>query len=209
MIKAVIFDLDWTLTKFTWDFKFILKSAFEKYEIILSDENMTIILACFGQRINNPWRYNTIDIFTDIFQKIWLNLQKLHNIMNDFIVNYISYIDILDKEIYKLLENLQRSYKLWIVSNWPSDLQRLSIQKAWLEKYFDEIVISWDINIWINKPNKEIFEKMNSRLKEKNWDIIMVWDSFEKDIKPAQELWLQTLLVGEKTLLDYKKDLVI
>ena len=102
---------------------------------------------------------------------------------------------------------LRKNYKLALVTNGASDLQREKIQGSGLGKYFDEIVIAGDIGI--RKPEPQIFNIVLSRIGVKNDEAIMVGNSLDSDIIGAQEAGIQTVWLNrdkEKNQSDIKPD---
>ena len=69
----------------------------------------------------------------------------------------------LDLNIIKLISTLGVNYKVGLLTNSPSNLVRLILQKSNLEKLFDDIVISAEVGCV--KPNHQIFELALERLK--------------------------------------------
>jgi HAD superfamily hydrolase (TIGR01509 family) len=68
-----------------------------------------------------------------------------------------------NNQFLRLIANLHQNYRTALVTNSPSNLVRLILQKNNLERYFDEIIISGEVGYV--KPDRKIFElalrKMN------------------------------------------------
>lgn len=89
--------------------------------------------------------------------------------------------DFLFDESIDVLKDLSEKYRLAIITNGLKRVQEKRIRNHEIAKYFDEIIISDEINM--RKPDREIFdytlEKMNYKKKEK---VLMVGDKLESDI---------------------------
>jgi putative hydrolase of the HAD superfamily len=100
----------------------------------------------------------------------------------------------LDAEAPKVLQKLHGKYKLGIVSNFaiPECLRKL-LEKFNLEKFFDVIVISGEINN--RKPSPEIFQKALEALHVKASETIFVGDTPNMDIKGAKNTGIKAILI--------------
>ena len=88
-------------------------------------------------------------------------------------------------EAETVLNDLQRSTKLGLLSNGVSETQRTRLQVHGFNKYFDAIVISGEFGV--AKPNPAIFEEILTRLGTNPDDhILMVGDSLSSDMAGAK-----------------------
>ncbi len=118
--------------------------------------------------------------------------RKIHNVFDDAEPNLI---------------RLKKKYKLALVTNGASDLQREKIQGSGLAKYFDEIVIAGDVGI--RKPEPDIFNIVLNRIGTKPNEAIMVGNDLESDIEGANEVGIKTVWLNrgrEKNQSDIKPD---
>ncbi|MGB9714697.1 MAG: HAD family hydrolase [Candidatus Bathyarchaeales archaeon] len=103
----------------------------------------------------------------------------------------------LDAEAPEALQKLHEKYKLGIVSNFaiPECLRKL-LEKFDLEKFFDAIVISGEINK--RKPSPEIFQKALEALQVKASETIFVGDTLNIDVKGAKNIGIKAILIKRK-----------
>ena len=133
--------------------------------------------------------------FYDAFRKsgnLTLTDDQIKNAWNALLIDYrIPALDTLKK--------LKHSYKLFLLSNTNfihqvafTGIFKDQVKEGFLEDYFDKIYYSHDIGI--RKPAKEAFEYV---IKENNLspDETLFIDDSIQNLKPAEELGLQTILL--------------
>ena len=163
------------------------------------DENLKILRLWTPVYRKQAW-YNTLlesgiddpDFAEYLSEEFPKHRRKIHNVFSD---------------AEPTLIKLRKNYKLALVTNGASDLQREKIQDSGLGKYLDEIVIAGDIGI--RKPEPQIFNIVLSRIGVKNDEAIMVGNSLDSDIIGAQEAGIQTVWLNrdkEKNQSDIKPD---
>jgi putative hydrolase of the HAD superfamily len=84
-----------------------------------------------------------------------------------------------------LAELKNRGYKLGLITNGPSDLQRAKLKMLDLEDKFDEIIISGELGV--EKPDLEPFFEMSRRLDIPCNEMYYVGDNPENDIEPSRQ----------------------
>lgn len=82
------------------------------------------------------------------------------------------------------LNQLSEDFRLGMVTNGISDVQRTKIDNSGIEQYFDAIVISGELAI--GKPQPEIYQHALNLLGAKPNETIMVGDSFPRDVLGSQ-----------------------
>jgi putative hydrolase of the HAD superfamily len=95
-----------------------------------------------------------------------------------------------------LLTVLKTKYRLSLVTNGPSDVQRNEIEWLNIEKYFDDIIVSGEVGY--AKPDPRIFKVLLTKLKITPSQIIYVGNSQEHDIKGAKKAELKTIWINRK-----------
>ncbi len=95
-------------------------------------------------------------------------------------------------ETIEVLESLQDDYKLGLISNTPSSIQRV-LDKFDLEKYFDSLVMSYQTGML--KTNQEMFEIILNELGLSKDEVFMVGDSIATDIKGAERAGIKPILI--------------
>ena len=103
----------------------------------------------------------------------------------------------MDDYVLSLLEQLQRKYKLAIVSNMSyADAEIRSLKKLGIAKYFDAIVISGKVGC--RKPNPMIFQEALKSVNLKAIETVFVGDSPIADVAGANQVGMKTILLIEK-----------
>jgi putative hydrolase of the HAD superfamily len=105
--------------------------------------------------------------------------------------------------------DLARDYKLALVTNGPSDLQRGKLFAAGLEEFFPVIVVSAEVGIW--KPDPRIFDRALGPLGVKPAEAAMVGDMVTRDVGAAQAaglrgIWLDRAADGGIAAADRRAD---
>jgi putative hydrolase of the HAD superfamily len=83
-----------------------------------------------------------------------------------------------------------------VLTNGPTDMQRLAIQKVNLETYFKAILISGELGV--RKPDARIFQMACERLQVQPEDCLMVGDNLSADIEGAKSIGMQTVWMNKE-----------
>jgi len=97
----------------------------------------------------------------------------------------------------ELLDYLSAKYPLTIVSNGFVDVQYKKMRSSNLEHYFDHVVLSEAAKAL--KPNKRIFEYALQLNNADAPEAIMIGDSFEADIRGAQNAQIDQIFLNLKS----------
>lgn len=178
MIKAILFDLDLTLLDRDAMFRNYAYELVRKYapsaDLIESWAEQLILKDEHGYG-------NTKEMYQPM-----IDAWNLDMTVQDMILEWGRFMDhgvIAYPHVREVLEQLKKTYKLGLVTNGYSDVQRLKVKGAGLEAYWDVIVVSGDIQV--EKPDPSIFRKALEELKVLPEDAVMVGDHLEKDIDGA------------------------
>jgi len=99
-------------------------------------------------------------------------------------------------ETEKVLEKLKKDYKLILISNTDNFSVEPVLQKFELRKFFDKIMLSYEQGSL--KTDGKMLEKALSETGFSNDEIVVVGDSMESDIAPAQRAGLKAVLIDRK-----------
>jgi len=94
-------------------------------------------------------------------------------------------------DAHPLLEQLKPSYRLALLTNGASDLQREKIAGAGIASYFEEILVAGDIGV--AKPHARMFTTLLARLEIEPHEAIMIGDSQSKDVQGAQAVGIKAI----------------
>jgi putative hydrolase of the HAD superfamily len=87
------------------------------------------------------------------------------------------------------LADLARDYKLALVTNGPSELQRGKLFASGLEEFFPVIIVSAEVGVW--KPDPRIFALALEGLGLQPGEAVMVGDMVTRDVGAAQAAGLR------------------
>ncbi|MDO8432407.1 MAG: HAD family hydrolase [Candidatus Binatus sp.] len=97
-------------------------------------------------------------------------------------------------EILPMLLDLRRNYRLALITNGATDLQREKIDGAGLGAFFPATLISGTLGI--GKPRPEIFLAALSQLGLAAAEAVMIGDSLSRDIGGAGALGIRTIWIN-------------
>ncbi len=180
-IKAVIFDLDETLVDRRASLIHLFNYFIDKYSeaypyegtreelidyMIEIDENGYSGLEKFFRRLNQRW--------------------KLPHSVEDFIKernDIFGGLTIPFPEMLEVLDYLKGKYRLGIITNGYSSVQREKIKKANIGEYFDDIIVSGEQPF--AKPDSRIFKLSCNNLGVNPEEAVFVGDYYPYDIAGA------------------------
>ncbi|MFH1589379.1 MAG: HAD family hydrolase [archaeon] len=198
-IKCVFFDFWGTLVE-----NGIFPSPVRRAQRLL---RLDVPFSDYIEKFEESFMTKKFDTLTEAF----------HNVTSEFGVNppgfvYDKLVGMWNKntllckpypETIAVLEELKKKkYKLVLISNTDSLSIPQVLDKFDLRKYFDEIVLSFDVGIL--KTNKKMFEAPLKKLKLKKTDVVMVGDSIPTDIEGAKKAGIRGILVDRRDTRDFE-----
>lgn len=127
-----------------------------------------------------------------------------------FASEFMRYVS-LDKDAIAVLQKLHGRYKVGLVSNFGiPECGRKLLKVYSLEKFFDYIVISGEVNQ--RKPSPKIFERALKALDVDASRTVFVGDMLDLDIMGPKAVGMKTVLIERKPLnedIDVKPDKTI
>jgi putative hydrolase of the HAD superfamily len=205
--KLLIFDADETL----YDFK-------KAEEIALSST-----LEFFGQkyeRDNHLVVYDKINTFIwKEFEKGLITQEKLKFVrferflsMIKLDINHVEfstkYMELLSNcsfvfnEVPSILDELSKNYKMIIITNGLTNVQKGRLLNSTINKYFDRTIISESIGF--SKPDSRIFEYAIEGLDIQKNEILMIGDSLTSDIQGAINFEIDSCWLNISNSKNYK-----
>jgi putative hydrolase of the HAD superfamily len=180
-IKAVVFDVDNTLVN--------RKAAFLRFCDYLIDHyaNDYPYLGAREELIGKMIEaddngYGGKSNFIPRLQNIW----KLQVTTEEFIAQRNSIFGKLSvpmESVYEVLDTLKGRYKLGIITNGYSSVQREKITTVGITDYFDDIIISGEVDF--EKPDPRIFRMSCENLRVKPEEMVFIGDYYPNDIAGA------------------------
>ncbi len=101
------------------------------------------------------------------------------------------------------LEKLKDNYKLILVSNTDCFSVKEVLEKYELDKYFDDIIFSFEAKKL--KTNPELFKELMKKHDLKPEDVVLVGDSLQSDMKPAEVAGIRGILKDKRGRREYKE----
>jgi putative hydrolase of the HAD superfamily len=192
-IKHIFFDLDHTL----WDFD---KNSALTFDKIFKLNNLEIDIANF-LRIYEPVNLNYWKLYRDseinqeelrygrlrdTFNALEFSVedQLIHLLSEDYIAHLTTFDHLLEDTI-DILNYLQPSYHLHIITNGFGEAQQKKMQVSNILHYFKTVTNAE--NAGVKKPNPIIFNHALQLATAKSEESIMIGDSYEADVLGALE----------------------
>ncbi|MFH1641652.1 MAG: HAD family hydrolase [Nanoarchaeota archaeon] len=101
------------------------------------------------------------------------------------------------------LEKLKEKYKLILVSNTDCFSVKEVLEKYGLTEFFDGIFLSYEIGKL--KTHPDFFKEVLKKTKLKPTEVIMVGDSLQSDMMPAEQAGIRSVLVDRRGRREYKE----
>ena len=106
-------------------------------------------------------------------------------------MKHLSNASFLYEESIDLVESLHKDYRLSIITNGLKDVQDHRIRKSIIAKFFEDIVVSEDVEV--SKPDPKIFEHALNNIKHTDKSkVFMVGDSLTSDIQGGINFGIDT-----------------
>ena len=174
-MKALVFDLDDTLVveEASAEAAFLETCELAKLQYGVDPRALH---ATVRETCRDLWHKSPARELADTFRR---NRRKRHIVYDDGV---------------PALEILSRIYRLGLLTNGASDLQREKIDGSGIGKHFREIVISGDLGF--GKPDPRIFRIMLNRLGAEPEETIMIGNSQRSDIGGARSVGMRTVWVN-------------
>ncbi|MBU5590492.1 YjjG family noncanonical pyrimidine nucleotidase [Clostridium sp. MSJ-4] len=184
---TIIFDADETLFDFKKSERDALKNTMLEFNIEY-DENYH--LKVYKDVNRAIWKELEDGLITQKKLKIE-RFKRLSDRLNSgfdevlFAKSYMRHLSLasfLYHDSMGLVESLYKNYKLSIITNGLTEVQDTRIRKSIIAKYFDDIVISEEVQV--SKPDPRIFEHALNNIKHTNKStVLIVGDSLTSDIQ--------------------------
>lgn len=198
-MKAIIFDLDNTLyseqTYVESGFKAVSKYLSEKYDYHF-DSLMSKIIGIFNE-----------DGRGSVFDRLIMDLDIDETVFTLVYIYRFHYPEIsLYSESIPLLNNLKKDYKLALITDGRSLVQKRKVDALSIENYFDVIIFTDVLGEKFWKPSIEPYKLALSLLNCEAKNSYYVGDDPYKDFKAPKLLGMKSIQVKMEDELDYWKE---
>lgn len=194
MIKALIFDFDYTLSNRSIALYPMLKDIIKKYLPNLDEIEKEAVVQklMFLDEFGTKSRKSSIEYLASTYH---LDIDELQKEFSDLSLR-MAPLTVLDDEAIPLLEYLKKetNYKLAILTNGYYESQKLKIDSTGIAKYFDYIIMSAQTGY--QKPDKRAFGYVIDKLKLKPEECLYIGDVFFNDILGAYRAGMKYVLVN-------------
>ncbi len=194
--EIIIFDADDTLFDFRKSERDAFKNAMVEFNIEY-DENYH--LKIYSDINTAIWKEFEDGLITQKELKVerFKRLSDKLNIDFDEVkfaksyMKHLSFASFLYDNSMDLIESLHKNYRLSIITNGLTEVQDNRIRKSAIAKYFENIVISEEVQV--SKPDPKIFELTLNNMKYTDKSkILMVGDSLTSDIQGGINFGIDT-----------------
>ncbi|WP_461615692.1 YjjG family noncanonical pyrimidine nucleotidase [Clostridium sp. Marseille-QA1073] len=194
--EIIIFDADDTLFDFRKSERHAFKNTMVEFNIkydenyhlkIYSDIN-TAIWKEFEDRLITQKELK-IERFKRLSDKLNINFNEVEFAKS--YMKHLSFASFLYDDSMDLIESLHKNYRLSIITNGLTEVQDNRIRKSAIAKYFEDIVISEEVQV--SKPDSKIFEiALNNMKYTDKSKVLMVGDSLTSDIQGGINFCIDT-----------------
>lgn len=204
--EIIIFDADETLFDFKKSERDAIKNTMIEFNVEY-DENSHLkvysdINTCIWKEFENgliSQEKLKVERFKRLSNKLNIKFDEIK-----FAKSYMKHLSLasfLYDDSIALIESLHKNYRLAIITNGLKDVQNTRIRKSTIAKYFDDIVISEEVEV--SKPNPKIFELSlnNIRHNDKN-KVLIVGDSLTSDIQGGINFGVDTCWFNPNQILN-------
>lgn len=210
-ITTIIFDMDGTLIKHTWQLSQITETLFAQFADELAPLTHDEFFECFWSKSEDLWhmmvdgavagntvaKYSYFNTLRTLGQNTALAEPMLAK-WNELVLIEATPFD----DTFAVLETLRQNYTTGILTNGFITLQRGKIEKYRLAEYVDFTVVSEEIGY--HKPDKRVFEATLQLAGHQisPEETIYVGDNLMADILGAQEAGLTPILMNPRDDVD-------
>ena len=179
--KGILFDLDFTL--------------YNECDFLKAVVSASKISGDYKKKINNCFRIKSQNIIDDLLmiqnQLTKENSNHLFHIMKKIKLNLPKCYD----NIIELLEKFKNNslIKTGLVTNGVPEIQKNKMKCLGISKYFNQIIYAKELDY--EKPDHVPFKLALERLSVDSSSVLYIGDHPLNDIKPANELGMDTLWV--------------
>ncbi len=194
--EVILFDADETLFDFKRSEKVALEKSIAAFNIKYDEAYHLPIYSAINKRVWQELEQGILSaeqLKTERFKRLTekLNFTFDPNEFSNIYLNSLAEASFLLEDALEIITYLNKKYRLVIITNGLTVVQKKRIHQSSIAKYFEAIIISEEVNV--SKPNKEIFQYALERIKHENKEtVLMVGDSLSSDIQGGLNFAIDT-----------------
>jgi putative hydrolase of the HAD superfamily len=194
--EIIIFDADETLFDFKRSERDAFKNTMLQFDIEYDESHHLKIYQEINTAIWKEFEEGLITqkkLKTERFKRLSARLEAGFDEVEfaKFYITHLANASFPFEESIELVESLHKDYRLTIVTNGLKDVQNHRIRKSVICNYFEDIVISEEVEV--SKPDPRIFQHALDNLKHIDKSkVLMVGDSLTSDIQGGINFGIDT-----------------
>jgi putative hydrolase of the HAD superfamily len=194
MIKALLFDLDFTL----YDQGQFMRGAFHDISEFLK-QNYGVGKQRSYRKLINIWHEKKSGysrLFDDLIDELGLQDEKglVEKLVDIFHAHKPERLR-LYPDVSRCLPELKQKYMLGLITDGHKDMQWTKIKILNIEELFDVIICTHEYGREYYKPSPKAFEIALKKMDINPWDAVYIGDSPKRDILPAKTLGMRVIRV--------------
>lgn len=212
--KHILFDLDDTVWDFQANSRDSLKEVYENRNLQKRFDNFEQFVEIYHKHNKALWEQylrNEISKYSLGLNRFFLTLMEVGvsdaDFANKLNAEYLAATTVKTKLVdgaFSVLMELNKKYKLHVLTNGFFEVQFLKIRNSKIESFFTHIVTSEECNAL--KPNKAIFEYALDKIGAKAEECILIGDNQVTDIEGAQNVGVDQVFYNpNQTALSIEK----
>ena len=211
LFTTLLIDADETLFDFGKCEYHALKNTVESENLNFNDEiygNFTAINSRLWREFekNNITRSELrVQRFRELIEKCFDGFEDADKLA-DIYINKLAQQAILIDGTEQAVEELEKYFDLYVITNGLKDVQRGRFSRTAITKHIKKLYISDEMNV--QKPRKEFFDIVLSDIQEKDKSkILVVGESLTSDMQGGRNAGLATCLFDPKDKIQMPNDL--
>ncbi|CAA6829807.1 MAG: Putative hydrolase of the HAD superfamily [uncultured Aureispira sp.] len=199
-IQGVYFDLDNTLINRNAAFLSCIQAFFDENMPIHYFKNEVFEIEKVDQFGYTP-RETFVEWFIQYYQPQGWDEASFWNYLH---TNISTYIRPISSDLRSLLVNLQKQYKIGLLTNGSVSNQSRKIRQAQLETIFPIETIHISQQYHLSKPDRQLFELLLEQSQLQAAQLLYVGDDPINDIKGAAKVGIKTAWISYKRTWAHK-----
>ena len=202
--ELLIFDADDTLFDYSKAEAAALEGVFIKNQLEYKPEKHLKAYQKFNSEVWKEFEKGTINadnLKIERFKRLvnHLNISVDVEILSEDYLSKLAESAVLFTSVKEILSDLSKKFKIGLITNGLTKVQKNRLKLSGIEQFFDCVVISEEVGF--QKPDRRIFDLMleKTKIKDKQ-SVLMIGDNLLSDIMGAQNTGINTCWANYKNL---------